>query len=162
MTSTSDRVSILGTYSAWPAPKRSACPTPASTIGSVPSVRRDCPTPTTRSKPCSTRPKSTRRACSVVWVPLPSSSVPGELSRSGRIRRHKRCERRCEDVLSPQVWSVDVDTSSYQQHVTKNLTERYSHLSQSMDKVIHDANSEIQRLQNKIQGRHVFLAEVSS
>ncbi|KEF54210.1 uncharacterized protein A1O9_10006 [Exophiala aquamarina CBS 119918] len=41
---------------------------------------------------------------------------------------------------------------SYQQHVTKNLTERYSHLSTAMDKVIHGANSEIQSLQTKVEG----------
>ena len=40
----------------------------------------------------------------------------------------------------------------YQEFLCKNLTEKYGHLSAEMDKIIHQANSEIQTLQNKIGG----------
>ncbi|OCK97846.1 uncharacterized protein K441DRAFT_547223 [Cenococcum geophilum 1.58] len=39
----------------------------------------------------------------------------------------------------------------YQEFLAKSLTERYSHMSQQMDKLILEANSEIQGLQDKLQ-----------
>ncbi|KAF2472159.1 uncharacterized protein BDR25DRAFT_221303 [Lindgomyces ingoldianus] len=39
----------------------------------------------------------------------------------------------------------------YQEHLAKNLTERYTNLSQQMDQLIHDANSQIKVLQDKMQ-----------
>ncbi|KAL2377239.1 hypothetical protein RJZ90_006893 [Blastomyces dermatitidis] len=38
----------------------------------------------------------------------------------------------------------------YQEYLGKSLTEKYGALNQQMDKVIHDANSEISNLQNRI------------
>ncbi|ODH51443.1 hypothetical protein GX48_02501 [Paracoccidioides brasiliensis] len=38
----------------------------------------------------------------------------------------------------------------YQEYLGKSLTEKYSALNQQMDKVIHDANSEISNLQNRL------------
>jgi hypothetical protein len=35
----------------------------------------------------------------------------------------------------------------------KNLADKYSHLSSQLDKIVNDANSEIQSLQNKIKGK---------
>ena len=43
--------------------------------------------------------------------------------------------------------------SFYQEHLCKNLSEKYTHLSTAMDNIINEANSEIQTLQNKIAGR---------
>lgn len=39
----------------------------------------------------------------------------------------------------------------YQEHLAKGLTEKYNTLSQQMDQLIHDANSQIQALQDKLQ-----------
>lgn len=39
----------------------------------------------------------------------------------------------------------------YQEHLAKGLAEKYNTLSQHMDQLIHDANSQIQLLQDKLQ-----------
>ncbi|KAF2189743.1 hypothetical protein K469DRAFT_747758 [Zopfia rhizophila CBS 207.26] len=39
----------------------------------------------------------------------------------------------------------------YQEHLAKSLTEKYTNLSQQMDQLIHDANSQIKVLQDKLQ-----------
>ncbi|KAH3980295.1 hypothetical protein HBI56_141620 [Parastagonospora nodorum] len=39
----------------------------------------------------------------------------------------------------------------YQEHLAKGLTEKYNTLSQQMDQLIHEANSQIQALQDKMQ-----------
>jgi hypothetical protein len=41
----------------------------------------------------------------------------------------------------------------YQDHLAKGLTEKYNTLSQQMDQLIHDANSQIKALQEKMQSR---------
>lgn len=38
----------------------------------------------------------------------------------------------------------------YQEHIAKSLTEKYANLSTQLDKVIHEANSEISRLRDKV------------
>lgn len=40
----------------------------------------------------------------------------------------------------------------YNEAMGKNLADKYSHLSNQLDKIVSDANSEIQNLQNKIKG----------
>lgn len=40
----------------------------------------------------------------------------------------------------------------YQEYLGKSLTEKYSSLSTQMDKVIHNANSEISTLHSKVSG----------
>ncbi|ATZ55646.1 hypothetical protein BCIN_12g02200 [Botrytis cinerea B05.10] len=40
----------------------------------------------------------------------------------------------------------------YQEYLAKSLTDKYSTLDSQMDKIIHDANSEISNLRNKMQG----------
>ncbi|KAI1615049.1 cyclin B1 interacting protein 1 [Exophiala viscosa] len=48
-------------------------------------------------------------------------------------------------------WSYQVTHEiAYQQFVAKNLTEKYTHLSSTMDKVVHEANTEIQAMQKKL------------
>jgi E3 ubiquitin-protein ligase CCNP1IP1 len=39
----------------------------------------------------------------------------------------------------------------YNEAMGKNLADKYSHLSGQLDKIVHDANGEIQSLQNKIK-----------
>lgn len=43
--------------------------------------------------------------------------------------------------------------SAYQEHLGKIMTDKYTHLSRGMDKVINDANMEIQGLQTKVMSR---------
>lgn len=45
----------------------------------------------------------------------------------------------------------------YQEHLAKGLTEKYNTLSQQMDQVIHDANSQIKVLEAKMQGIIILL-----
>ena len=45
----------------------------------------------------------------------------------------------------------------YQEHLAKSLTEKYGTLNQQMDQLIHEANSQIQALQEKMQGQWVLL-----
>jgi hypothetical protein len=40
----------------------------------------------------------------------------------------------------------------YQEHLAKNLTDKFNTLSQQMDQIIHEANSQIKALQDKIHG----------
>lgn len=40
----------------------------------------------------------------------------------------------------------------YQEHLAKGLTEKYSTLSQQMDQLIHDGNTQIKALHEKLQG----------
>ena len=54
--------------------------------------------------------------------------------------------------LSSLDWAnADVE-SLYQEHLCKNLTDKYGHLSNAMDKIINEANSEISNLQTRISG----------
>jgi hypothetical protein len=45
-----------------------------------------------------------------------------------------------------------VQETIYQEHLAKGLTEKYNTLSQQMDQLILDANSQIKILQDKTQG----------
>lgn len=47
--------------------------------------------------------------------------------------------------------------SFYQEFLGKSLTEKYTSLSTQMDKVIHNANSEISNLHKKISGQSTLL-----
>lgn len=40
----------------------------------------------------------------------------------------------------------------YQEHLAKGLTDKYNTLSQQMDQLIHEANSQIKGLQEKLRG----------
>jgi hypothetical protein len=46
----------------------------------------------------------------------------------------------------------------YQEHLAKSLTEKYTTLSQQMDQLILDANTQIKALQDKLQSESNFLA----
>ncbi|KAJ4341848.1 hypothetical protein N0V87_001513 [Didymella glomerata] len=46
----------------------------------------------------------------------------------------------------------------YQEHLAKGLTDKYNVLSQHMDQLIHDANSQIKVLQDKVQEKAKTLA----
>ncbi|KAJ4355080.1 hypothetical protein N0V95_003243 [Ascochyta clinopodiicola] len=43
----------------------------------------------------------------------------------------------------------------YQEHLARGLTEKYNLLSQQMDQLIHDANSQIKVLQEKVQAQQI-------
>lgn len=42
--------------------------------------------------------------------------------------------------------------SVYQEYLARSLTEKYNNLETEMDKIIHDANTEIDKLNQKISG----------
>ena len=44
-------------------------------------------------------------------------------------------------------------SSVYQEYLAKTLTDKYGSLSVQMDKIINDANSEIDNLNQKLSGR---------
>lgn len=48
-------------------------------------------------------------------------------------------------------WWLTSD-SFYQDFLGKSLTDKYSHLNTQMDKVVHNANTEIKSLQARISG----------
>ena len=50
----------------------------------------------------------------------------------------------------------------YQEHLAKGLTEKYNTLSQQMDQLIHDANSQIKVLQDKTQSITTLILFVGS
>jgi hypothetical protein len=41
--------------------------------------------------------------------------------------------------------------SMYQEYLCKNLTEKYGHINSQLDKVVNEANTQLQNLQKKIQ-----------
>ena len=41
--------------------------------------------------------------------------------------------------------------SMYQEYLCKNLTEKYSHINSQLDKVVNEANTQLQNVQKKIQ-----------
>ena len=43
--------------------------------------------------------------------------------------------------------------SAYQEYLGKIMTDKYTHLSRGMDKVINDANTEIHNLQEKVMSK---------
>lgn len=50
--------------------------------------------------------------------------------------------------------------SAYQEYLGKIMTDKYTHLSRGMDKVINDANTEIQNLQEKVMSKIWLLLRV--
>lgn len=52
--------------------------------------------------------------------------------------------------------------SFYQEHLGKNLKDKYGQLSTAMDKIINEANTEISTLQNKISCKQVSAAHDAS
>jgi E3 ubiquitin-protein ligase CCNP1IP1 len=48
-------------------------------------------------------------------------------------------------------------SSVYQEFLAKSLADKYNSLSMQMDKIIHDANTEISSLRNKISGKDMLV-----
>lgn len=48
--------------------------------------------------------------------------------------------------------------SVYQEYLARSLTEKYNNLETEMDKIIHDANTEIDKLNQKISSQSSFTA----
>lgn len=55
---------------------------------------------------------------------------------------------------------TDEHNSFYQEFLGKTLTEKYTTLNTQMDKVVHNANSEISTLQSRLSGRFLPRAAV--
>lgn len=68
---------------------------------------------------------------------------------SGHIRARKRCMPSVNDMLEVVATNC---SRFYQEFLEKSLTEKYASLSTQMDKVIHNANSEIATLHGKVSG----------
>ena len=72
---------------------------------------------------------------------------------SGAISRRRRCG-------SPTIVAI-IDqlkySSVYQEYLAKTLTDKYSTLNGQMDKVLHDANSELNILNQRINSRWSYL-----
>lgn len=54
---------------------------------------------------------------------------------------------------------LTIDCSVYQEYLAKSLTDKYSGLSGQMDKVIHEANTEITSLRDQLSGE--FLTSIT-
>lgn len=51
---------------------------------------------------------------------------------------------------------TSVYASFYQEYLSKDLTEKYGALNAEMEKVIHEANTEISSLQNRLSGLYLY------
>lgn len=136
---------IAVTSSACDAPMTLASPELQLASDPVQHAINICPTMTTLLRLCSSPPRTTNQACSVVLTLLQSWSVPAEHWRSGPIRLRKRCN----NVSFLPVRTLTC-SSAYQEYLGKIMTDKYTHLSRGMDKVINDANTEIQTLQDRV------------
>lgn len=56
---------------------------------------------------------------------------------------------------------TDSSYSVYQEYLSKSLTEKYNNLSNQMDNVIHEANSELTALRTKIEGNIIVKQELN-
>jgi hypothetical protein len=75
--------------------------------------------------------------------------VLAELWASGLTRQRKKCWYTDHVFRRPYSHGC----SFYQEHIGKNLTDKYGKLSTAMDKLVNEANSEISAMQNKLTGR---------
>jgi hypothetical protein len=75
--------------------------------------------------------------------------VPAEHYHSGPTKPPKKC---LQSVHHSQL-QADANDSYYQEHLCKNLKDKYTNLSTAVDKLVDNANSEIQNLQTKMFGK---------
>ncbi len=55
---------------------------------------------------------------------------------------------------TPPFTSMPADVlSMYQEYLCKNLTEKYHHVNNQLDRVVNNANTQLQNLQKKITGQ---------
>ena len=52
--------------------------------------------------------------------------------------------------------------SVYQEFLAKSVADKYNSLSMHMDKIIHDANTEISSLRNKISGKDMMVQRIGT
>ena len=93
-------------------------------------------------------PRTTRRACSAASIQARSWNARVVHWPSGPTNRPKRCE-----LVRPRslVEMAKQTFSMYQEYLCKNLTEKYSHINSQLDRVVNEANTQLQNLQKKIQ-----------
>lgn len=53
-----------------------------------------------------------------------------------------------------------IESSYYQEYLSKNLTEKYGNLNTQVDKLVNDANAEIENLTNKVQCQHCHVVSI--
>ena len=70
------------------------------------------------------------------------------LSRSTATKLLKRCKDD-HNIMAELCTEID---RLYQEYLAKSLTEKYTGLSNQMDKIINEANSEIVTLRDKVSG----------
>lgn len=81
----------------------------------------------------------------------------GELFRFGLIKRRKRCiHTNLREKKKNRNALTSVYASFYQEYLSKDLTEKYGALNAEMEKVIHEANTEISSLQNRLSGLYLY------
>ena len=68
---------------------------------------------------------------------------------SGHTRLHKRCKLPGPDTMKSRL----IEVSVYQEHLCKNMTDKYGRLSNAMNNMIQEANTEIQGLQDRMSGK---------
>ena len=71
---------------------------------------------------------------------------------SGVISRHKKCGSPTVVTIIDQLKCISV----YQEYLARTLTDKYSTLNGQMDKVLNDANSELNILNQRINSRPSF------
>jgi hypothetical protein len=85
-------------------------------------------------------------------------NVQGERWVSGHTRPHKKCQFTCgapEDAQKGSTTEFEPMNSVYQQYLYKNLSERYASQNMQLDKIVNDANAEIESLQVKLGSKQI-------
>ena len=79
-------------------------------------------------------------------------SVQAEAWLSG----HTNLPRKCRRILDLATEAILTVGSVYQEYLAKSLTDKYGNLNVQMDKIINDANTELDSLNQKLAGKSGF------
>ena len=109
-------------------------------------VRLSLPSLTMPCRPLFSPQRTTRPVCSVASVRVQLWNALGEAWLFGATNRPKRCKV----TLSVVSAKLLISNRVYQEYLAKTLTDKYSTLNVQMDKVINDANSELNILNQKL------------
>jgi hypothetical protein len=84
----------------------------------------------------------------VAWIQLQSWNVLDGALLFGHIKPRKKCI-----LPGPPCQAASLTIGRlYNEAMGKNLADKYSHLSSELDKIVHEANSELRKLENKVKG----------
>ncbi len=92
---------------------------------------------------------TTRLVSSVVSLQVSSWSVLDERWRSGATKAHKRCMLHVTLATAREL----IMSSVYQEYLAKSLTEKYNHLNVQMDRLVNEANSELEMVNQRLSGK---------